>query len=208
MNVAEALHCAGCGHELSPYVAAIVAQGSCPECRTPMDLVPQGPRKLLDCSRCGGQFIAHPHLRALLEQHEALAGVLPGRVKARNPLEQKLVYRHCPTCSALMHRRNFGGASGVIVDICGLHGTFFDAGELPAVLAFVERGGLERERAAAKEAARKERFSIELDRVYVPVDEAPLDFGAAAEALLTFIIELIERVRPSRDARKKPPPRA
>ncbi|MDF3069671.1 MAG: uncharacterized protein K0R38_5272 [Polyangiaceae bacterium] len=41
-----------------------------------------------------------------------------------------------------MNRKNFGGASGIVVDVCSLHGTFFDAGELPRVLDFVRRGGL------------------------------------------------------------------
>lgn len=45
-----------------------------------------------------------------------------------------------------MHRKNFGGRSGVIVDVCTSHGTWFDAEELPRVLAFVEAGGLERVR--------------------------------------------------------------
>ena len=38
-------------------------------------------------------------------------------------------------------RRNFGGTSGVVVDVCHAHGTWFDAGELVKVLAFVESGG-------------------------------------------------------------------
>ncbi len=42
-----------------------------------------------------------------------------------------------------MQRKNFGRVSGVIVDTCGMHGTFFDAGELQDVLAFVRSGGLQ-----------------------------------------------------------------
>jgi Zn-finger nucleic acid-binding protein len=41
-----------------------------------------------------------------------------------------------------MHRRNFARISGVIVDECRGCGTFFDAGELEDVLAFVRSGGL------------------------------------------------------------------
>lgn len=36
------------------------------------------------------------------------------------------------------NRKNFGRSSGVIVDICRRHGVWFDRGELPRVLAFVE----------------------------------------------------------------------
>jgi Zn-finger nucleic acid-binding protein len=42
-----------------------------------------------------------------------------------------------------MTRKNFGRSSGVIVDVCTRHGIWFDRGELPRVLDFVEAGGLE-----------------------------------------------------------------
>jgi hypothetical protein len=40
---------------------------------------------------------------------------------------------------------NFGKRSGVVVDACRDHGTWFDAGELAAVLDFVRAGGIEPE---------------------------------------------------------------
>jgi len=55
-----------------------------------------------------------------------------------------------------MHRRNFGRTSGVIVDVCEIHGTWFDVGELPWILGFVARGGLER--AQLVELEEKERL--------------------------------------------------
>jgi hypothetical protein len=51
--------------------------------------------------------------------------------------------------------RNFGGTSGVIVDVCKEHGVWLDHAELEKVLAFVRGGGLararERELARVKE---------------------------------------------------------
>ncbi|MBK8717140.1 MAG: zf-TFIIB domain-containing protein [Deltaproteobacteria bacterium] len=61
-------------------------------------------------------------------------------------------YRRCPACAQMMARRNFGGCSGVLVDECRC-GTFFDAGELEDVLAFVRSGGL----ALAKRRADEQR---------------------------------------------------
>ena len=46
-----------------------------------------------------------------------------------------------------MNRVNFGKVSGVIVDVCKVHGTWFDPGELTRVVAFAAAGGLERTRA-------------------------------------------------------------
>jgi Zn-finger nucleic acid-binding protein len=43
-----------------------------------------------------------------------------------------------------MVRRNLGrGSSGVIVDLCGSHGIWFDADELAHLMAWARSGGLE-----------------------------------------------------------------
>jgi hypothetical protein len=42
-----------------------------------------------------------------------------------------------------MNRLNFAHTSGVIVDVCTPHGTWFDADELRRVLEFITNGGLE-----------------------------------------------------------------
>lgn len=68
-----------------------------------------------------------------------------------------VVYRKCPACNQSMTRRNFARVSGVVVDVCQMHGTFFDAGELEDVLAFVRSGGL----ALAKRRDDEERASIQ-----------------------------------------------
>jgi Zn-finger nucleic acid-binding protein len=124
-----------------------------------------GPGALHDCGRCGGQFIEIAALRDLIERHDQLdlgVGVAHARASVRSLQAQAQVrYVACPVCRSLMNRRNFGGASGVIVDVCARHGTWFDPGELPRALAFVESGGLtrarqreEEERAARERAAR------------------------------------------------------
>jgi hypothetical protein len=46
-----------------------------------------------------------------------------------------------------MNRINFAHTSGVIVDVCTKHGTWFDADELRRVLEFITAGGLEAARA-------------------------------------------------------------
>ena len=83
--------------------------------------------------------------------------------------EVQVRYLRCPSCDKSMNRRAFGRISGVIVDVCKDHGVWFDSGELAEVLAFIERGGLERARereaeelkAAAREA-RTERTRAQL----------------------------------------------
>jgi Zn-finger nucleic acid-binding protein len=100
-------------------------------------------------------------MSSLLEARE-IAGLAVTRRARRSALGISTVrYVPCPSCGQLMNRKNFGGESGVVVDVCSAHGTWFDEGELPRVLAFVESGGLalsqarkrERERAEARERA-------------------------------------------------------
>jgi hypothetical protein len=43
-------------------------------------------------------------------------------------------YVACPQCHEVMSRRLFGGATGLVVDVCMAHGTWFDPTELAAAL--------------------------------------------------------------------------
>ena len=56
-----------------------------------------------------------------------------------------------------MNRSNFARASGVIIDICKQHGIWFDAGELPKIIEFIQKGGMEIARQREKMAIRDER---------------------------------------------------
>jgi len=56
-----------------------------------------------------------------------------------------------PACGQVRNRRNFAEVSGVILDWCRAHGWWFDANELENAIAFLERGGLQRARAAQHE---------------------------------------------------------
>ncbi|MEK7314570.1 MAG: zf-TFIIB domain-containing protein, partial [Candidatus Eisenbacteria bacterium] len=67
--------------------------------------------------------------------------------------QAEISYRHCPECQGAMQRKNFGRRSGVIVDLCGSHGTWLDAHEMGDVAAFVLEGGLEPKPAQAAMAA-------------------------------------------------------
>ena len=43
-----------------------------------------------------------------------------------------------------MNRRNYAGASGVIIDLCRTDGIWFDADELARILVWIRAGGVER----------------------------------------------------------------
>jgi Zn-finger nucleic acid-binding protein len=65
-------------------------------------------------------------------------------------------YIQCPACQKLMNKQNFGRISGVIIDLCKGHGTWFDADELRRILEFIAAGGLDRQAAREREALREE----------------------------------------------------
>ena len=146
MNVPEAMHCSGCGYTLGLEPIYGPADLRCSACDAELASYCAGAGRLFDCSRCGGQFVEHELLRQLLERREIAGSALLQRPRQRNPLEQPLVYVKCPACQQHMNRKNFGDSSGIIVDVCSLHGCWFDTGELPQVLKFVEEGGLARAR--------------------------------------------------------------
>lgn len=155
LNFPDDLHCRGCGLELGLAPHPEGSQQACPDCNLPLQAFRAGAGELYACERCGGQMVTQGLLRSLLEQREVLGNAVPAGpdTPRGNPLSDPVRYRPCPSCSRLMNRKNFGGTSGIVVDVCTLHGTFFDPGELPRVLEFVRRGGLAKARAVLQEGA-------------------------------------------------------
>jgi Zn-finger nucleic acid-binding protein len=152
LNFPDDLHCRGCGQELGLLPHAEGSEQACPDCKLPLQAFKAGTGELYACERCGGQLVTDGLLRSLVEQRETLGSALPAGADTLrgNPLKDPVRYRPCPSCGLLMNRKNFGGTSGIVVDVCAPHGTFFDAGELPRVLEFVRRGGLAKARAVLR----------------------------------------------------------
>jgi hypothetical protein len=73
------------------------------------------------------------------------------------PPERRIKYRPCARCGKMMNRINFARLSGTVVDVCRGHGTFLDAGELHAIVAFIQKGGLERVRQRSLEELKEEQ---------------------------------------------------
>jgi Zn-finger nucleic acid-binding protein len=141
MSGPDAVHCSGCGRDLGLEPIGHSDAIECTVCRLAMSAFECGPGALHDCDQCGGQFVEHAALRALLERHDELEIPFARQPAATGRATAPVRYIECPVCRSMMNRKNFGATSGVIVDVCTKHGTWFDTGELPRVLAFVESGG-------------------------------------------------------------------
>lgn len=157
MNVPDAVHCSGCGEKLGLEPIAGDGNLTCPDCKAAMSTFSGEHGALHDCGKCGGQFVDNDLLRALLERREVIGEAVPGEMGRPVRTQTAVRYLPCPACKAFMNRKNFGDTSGVIVDVCKKDGMWFDSGELPRILSFVEGGGLARARRAAEEEALEER---------------------------------------------------
>jgi len=150
-----AFTCARCAHplELEPMLDATDAP--CPRCQHPLEVAPGEDPRLHECPRCGGMFVRREYLTEMLCNAELGGGLRESGLRPKALDEVR--YVPCPLCHASMNRVNFGRVSGVIVDLCKMHGTWFDAGELTRVIAFAAAGGLEKTRERDAQAKREER---------------------------------------------------
>ena len=158
-----AFSCARCGHglELEPLLDATDAP--CPRCATPLEVAPGDDARVHECVRCGGMFVPRDALAEILTRAE-VSGAMRGHAYAAwNAKHAAVTYVACPLCHASMNRVNFGRVSGIIVDVCKPHGTWFDAGELTRAVAFAASGGRDktREREASERAREKKAVAAE-----------------------------------------------
>ncbi len=192
MNIPDAGFCSGCGSQLGLEPVGEAGSLRCPVCIQPLGVYRDGGGALLDCEVCGGQFVDHVLLRAMVHRHDSVA--LPDAgTKLPHQADPRTSYIPCPECAALMNRKNFGGTSGVIVDVCKKHGTWFDAGELPRVLSFVAVGGLCRARQRDEaESVRSRRSAMAAAMSNVSVASWPAhERGDRAKDLVDFFMELL-----------------
>ena len=195
----DAPNCGHCGARLAtvacPTCFGMIFLGSkfCPHCGTTVHLS-TGAKTKLPCPKCKGKKLEHKEIGST-EVHEcagchglwievaAFERICTDREKqsvvlgtasetfipGQRGMDTKVRYVPCPVCSALMHRRNFAKCSGVIIDICRQHGTWFDRDELHHIVQFIHTGGLDVARQREKadlEAARRRLENTRRDVAY------------------------------------------
>jgi Zn-finger nucleic acid-binding protein len=143
-------HCPECGAELG-LAATVEANEArpCPRCALVLRARRVSDIVIDECAACLGVFLDHVAIKRVVldraqSRAEALLGALPRNEVKAVPAAGAKMYLPCPVCRTVMNRRLFATGTGVIIDVCRTHGTFFDAGELPLIIDFVMNGGLER----------------------------------------------------------------
>jgi Zn-finger nucleic acid-binding protein len=143
---AGAIYCPSCGARRAQREPG-PRQAPCPACRGVMREVQIGETALLECERCHANWMdaaAFEHVCASRESQAAFLQRWPSAPAAAGAAA--VHYRKCVACGKMMNRVNFGRLSGTVIDVCKGHGTFLDAGELHAIVTFIQGGGMDRAR--------------------------------------------------------------
>ncbi len=101
-------------------------------------------------------------------------------IPSGSEVERVVKYLPCVRCGEVMSRRQVVQRAGIIIDVCRLHGVWFDGGEFEQFLAFARAGGLEVNRVdgvAQVEARRK--YEEERLRASQSMGGSPLDTSPA-----------------------------
>jgi Zn-finger nucleic acid-binding protein len=178
----RASYCHSCGTAIAPQLGAGGRTDlDCPACgagsKLRSRLLDERGLTVLECGACAGMWLGADLFARLAsdanEVRVAVEALGAGGLEAVDLPLQRIdpshrLYRPCPTCGSLMHRRNYGRKSGVIVDTCRDHGVWFDHGELAQILRWLRSGG-----------ARRANLEADLERREIARHEAL--FGPRAE---------------------------
>jgi Zn-finger nucleic acid-binding protein len=184
------------GAKFCPHCGGPAAQWSsgksdclCPACEVPMLRGTLREIPLHECAKCFGLWLDTPTFERICRDAEHQAAVLGSALvidgqAALTPVR----YRRCPHCRDFMNRMNFARCSGVIVDICRAHGTWFDLNELHRIVHFIRAGGLDRARRNEKAEFAEERRRMLAARADSRLSE-PVSFSHASETdLLSMVV--------------------
>jgi Zn-finger nucleic acid-binding protein len=99
------------------------------------------------CPECGGIWVDNFEEKQVLKMSPEVFTIdeLRRLREVYKPLGrvEKTKYFKCPRCRKYMWRKNYMSHSGILVDKCRKHGTFFDKGELEKAVEFIKAGGVE-----------------------------------------------------------------
>ena len=158
-----------------------------------------GNSTMLECEKCLGLWLDVASFQKICVDREQQSALLvsPGHAQSTSSFApDKVKYVPCPECAQLMNRMNFARCSGVVVDICKQHGTWFDRDELSRIVEFINSGGLEVSRAKERmeiaderERLRQAQRDIAFHSSSLSVDDHRLSGIASTKGLLKFLID-------------------
>ncbi len=130
--------CPFCGRE-RPTRENLTPHPDCPRCRVPMRRATLRGNLVQVCPSCRGLWLDLEEFDFLSSERDVYSDPSVPRKFEKPPYqpEREGSYLPCPICGDLMNRRNFKRVSGIVIDVCGRHGVWLDAGELARIRSFV-----------------------------------------------------------------------
>lgn len=207
MMFAGSKHCAKCGAKVDaaePGGEEASRAAQCPRCRVGLESIAVGGARLKECARCDGLWVDVESFERIVNEREEQAAVLgaPSLLTKEGGAgaSRQVRYVPCPQCGELMNRVNFARCSGVVVDVCKGHGTWFDRDELRQIVEFIRGGGLsvsrereKREIEAERQKLKQEQLSASLQSRRLGTTGEPEDrrrsVVSAAGELLGFLLD-------------------
>jgi Zn-finger nucleic acid-binding protein len=200
-NVAVGMkHCPLCGAVVADSTPKEESSLACPICATELSLAAVGQHSLYECPQCGGLWLDKTSFQEICTREEAQEAVLRFRFeedpKSVNKTEKrKRAYIPCPECGKLMNHKNFSRCSGIVLDWCRDHGSWFDRRELQQIIIFIRNGGLQkaRERERINLQVEKERLRMKEYKIAAlanrmdTVSGGMQDFEQTGDSILQFL---------------------
>lgn len=140
-------HCPDCGMSINRSIVAEEKKLFCPKCAVPLKHILVGDVYLCECDTCNGLWLDKDTFSSICEEKSNQEQILAYdrlMVTVANCETEQDGWRYlpCPECGEIMLRKNFLGCSGVIIDWCNSHGTWFEYKELQQIVQFIQSGGL------------------------------------------------------------------
>lgn len=193
--------CFHCGARVVVPAARGDETRPCPRCKGQLASKELAHVIVRECEGCQGLWVDADSFQAVCEdraKQALLSGMAKGPEVKTSASAAQVTYLPCPDCGKMMNRVNFARVSGILMDVCKAHGTWFDRDELRQTVEFIRAGGLEKARERQLEALAEERRRLaeqqaanraEMGRFDSPREGRAIVFGDLVQALISGLLD-------------------
>jgi Zn-finger nucleic acid-binding protein len=195
-------HCPFCGTVVPESAPIRESTLKCPHCESVLERTEVGRHTLHECLQCGGLWIDKNTFQDICRREEEQEAVLRFRFEEKTEsgkkrYKRKRAYIPCPECGKLMNHKNFSHCSGIVLDWCRDHGSWFDKRELQEIIIFIRNGGLIRARERELRNLQDEKARLRMQKFDLAarsnsaadLSSGGVCFNQAGDSLLQFLQE-------------------